>query len=34
MTYIFAVTAVSADASYAAVDHLDAAEHQLQDPHA
>lgn len=34
LTYIFAVTAVSADASHAAVDHLDATEHQLQEPHA
>lgn len=32
-TYIFAVAAVPADASYAAVDHLDAAEHQLHHPH-
>lgn len=33
LTYIFAVAAVPADASQAAVDHLDAAEHQLQQPH-
>lgn len=32
-TYIFAVTAVPAEAPQAAVDHLNAAEHKLQDPH-
>lgn len=32
-TYVFPVAAVSADAAKAAVDHLDGAEHQLQEPH-
>ncbi|KAF3837130.1 hypothetical protein F7725_004594 [Dissostichus mawsoni] len=32
-TYIFAFATVAADASDAAVDHLDAAEHQLHHPH-
>lgn len=31
--HLFAVAAVPADASQAAVDHLDAAEHQLQRTH-
>lgn len=33
LTYIFAVATVPADASQTAVDHLDATEHQLQQPH-
>lgn len=32
-TYIFALATVPADASQAAVYHLDAAEHQLHQPH-
>lgn len=32
-TYVFAFAAVPAEASQAAVDDLDAAEHQLQAPH-
>lgn len=32
-TSVFAVTTVTADAPYAAVDHLDAAKHQLHHPH-
>lgn len=31
--YVFAFATVTADASHAAVEHLDGAEHQLQQPH-
>ncbi len=33
LTYIFAVTTVPTEASQTAVDHLDAAEHQLNQAH-
>lgn len=33
LTYIFAVTTVPADASEAAINHLNATEHQLKDTH-